>query len=145
MDRAALDAAIFLDLEHGGWCPRNRRAEDGPIDAVYQLKETTDASYSVRTEQNVVDSDGTLILCTGKLTGGTKLTANLAAKHRRPCLVLDLISQTQEQLYSHFFDWLCEENIGVLNVAGPRESTAPGIGQLAERFLISALENDCPN
>ena len=89
VDRAALDAAIFLNIPHGGWCPRGRRAEDGAIPAVYQLKETTERNYAVRTEKNVVDSDGTLILFLKQISGGTELTEKLTKKHRRPLLCVD--------------------------------------------------------
>ena len=65
VDRGALDAAIARGCNHGGWCPAGRRAEDGPIAERYQLRETEAAKYEVRTEQNVLDSDGTLILCHG--------------------------------------------------------------------------------
>ena len=71
VDRAALDAALELGIAHGGWCPRGRLAEDGPIADRYGLRETASSDYAVRTEQNVVDSDATLILHRGPLTGGT--------------------------------------------------------------------------
>ncbi len=73
-DRAALDVAIKLDLPHGGWIPKGRKAEDGPLTDKYQLQEMSTASYSKRTEQNVIDSDGTLIICRGKPTGGSDYT-----------------------------------------------------------------------
>ena len=60
-DRAALDFAIEADIPHGGWCPRDRLAEDGPIDARYRLDETPDRDYVQRTEWNVRDSEGTVI------------------------------------------------------------------------------------
>ena len=68
-DRAALDLAIESGLEHGGWCPRGRKAEDGPIPARYRLAETESANYRARTVRNVV-SDATLILNMGELAGG---------------------------------------------------------------------------
>ena len=60
-DCAALDFAIEHGIPHGGWCPGGRLAEDGPIDARYQLKETPSANYTQRTEWNVRDSDGTVV------------------------------------------------------------------------------------
>lgn len=90
VDRAALDAAIELDIQHGGWCPRGRRAEDGRISDHYQLDETKSANYAERTEQNVIDSDATLILYRKPLSGGTKLTKRLAEKHLRDVLLVDL-------------------------------------------------------
>jgi hypothetical protein len=61
-DRAALDTAIKLKIPHGGWIPKGRKAEDGPLPEMYQLQEMPTESYSARTEQNVIDSDGTLII-----------------------------------------------------------------------------------
>ena len=66
MDRGALDAAIQLGVPHGGWCPKGRLAEDGTIPARYQLRESDSADYCVRTEQNVLEGDATLILCRGR-------------------------------------------------------------------------------
>jgi predicted Rossmann-fold nucleotide-binding protein len=62
VDRAALDVAIACGIPHGGWCPRGRISEAGPIPAHYQLTETDSFKYWVRTERNVIDSDATLIL-----------------------------------------------------------------------------------
>jgi hypothetical protein len=74
VDRAALDAALALNIPCGGWCPKGRKAEDGPIPERYPLQETSSADYRVRTEKNVTDSDGTLILTRGPVTGGTAYT-----------------------------------------------------------------------
>lgn len=140
VDRAALDTALFLEIEHGGWCPRGRRAEDGRIDSVYRLVETDEADYSIRTEKNVLDSDGTLIFCQGPISGGTKLTVKQARRHRKPHLIIDLAADDAEsQQRDPLVHWIREQNIQVLNVAGPRESTAIGIGQKVERFLVNAL------
>ena len=65
MDRAALDVALENDIACGGWCPKGRLAEDGPIDAKYPLTETESPLLTQRTEANVRDSDGTLILSGG--------------------------------------------------------------------------------
>jgi len=73
-DRAALDFAIGFDIPHGGWIPKGRKTEDGVLPDKYKLKEMPTASYPKRTEKNVLDSDGTLILSHGKLTGGSALT-----------------------------------------------------------------------
>ena len=138
VDRAALDVAIFLEIEHGGWCPLGRRAEDGRIPARYRLKQTRARDYSVRTEKNVVESDGTLILYHRRMTGGTELTRKLTLKHRRPVLCVDLESATEIQERQLEY-WIADHQIRVLNVAGPRESTCVGIAQLAERFLVTAF------
>jgi len=137
VDRGALNAAIALKLPHGGWCPRGRLAEDGRITSEYALRETDSSEYPVRTEQNVIDSDATLILYYESLSGGTKLTQNLAKKHRRTCLVIDLSNypRSSETLVKKVRQWLTEYEIKTLNVAGPRESTCPGIEQEAAHFI----------
>ncbi len=139
VDRGALDAAIALGIEHGGWCPRGRLAEDGVIPRRYQLTETTSSEYWVRTQQNVIDSDGTLILYRGELSGGTELTYRMTVKHAKPYLSIDL--NTTPDLASAR-RWLSENSIEVLNVAGPRDSTAPGIADEATAFLIELLSSN---
>lgn len=136
VDRAALDIAIELGIEHGGWCPKGRIAEDGRIPAIYQLRETDAAEYSVRTARNVIDSDGTLILYQVKLQGGTQLTNRLAKQHSKPLLCVRL----DHPLDIHGIQkWLAEQEIRSLNVAGPRESSRPGIHATAADALRRIL------
>jgi hypothetical protein len=134
VDRGALEAAIQLGIEHGGWCPKGRLAEDGAISRRYRLRQTASPVYRVRTEQNVIDSDGTLILYCGRLYGGTDLTRRLAAKHGRPCCLVNLLQPPEPERVR---EWLRRRRIETLNVAGPRESSAPGIGRQAMDFLTS--------
>ena len=132
VDRAALDAARVVGLPCGGWCPRGRLAEDGPIDPAYPLIETPSDDYAQRTEWNVRDSDGTLVLFRGRPTGGTALTIALARRQGQPLLVLDL---DRDPSPDEAWRWIEARGIGVLNVAGPRESQRPGIGPEARAFL----------
>lgn len=136
VDRAALDAALELALPCGGWCPRGRRAEDGPIDARYPLTETPSDDYSQRTAWNVRDSDGTLILTRGAPIGGTALTIDVAERLRKPHLVVDLARSSRPRAAR---EWLDRNAVRVLNVAGPRESGMPGIYADALAFLRSVL------
>ncbi len=136
VDRGALDAAIDTKLEHGGWCPRGRLAEDGAIPPRYRLAETPSLRYEVRTEWNVRDSDGTLVLLSGVLSGGTKLTVERAHRYRRPCMIVDLGKVPDAE---DVVEWLGENGIEVLNVAGPRESESPGIGRQARRFVVEVI------
>jgi hypothetical protein len=137
VDRTALDVAIELGLPHGGWCPRGRRAEDGPIAEDYELRETESSEYHVRTEQNVIDSDATLVLTRGEPVGGTALTIRFAHKHARPLLVVDLARSDTSPADGR--DWIITGGYHVLNVAGPRESQQPGIAKEAAEFLRSVL------
>lgn len=136
VDRAALDAALSLDIPCGGWCPKGRRAEDGFLPERYPLEETPSTGYRQRTGWNVRDSDATLILKRGLLAGGTALTADLAAGLGRPCLVLDLDENPDPALGR---EWLAEHAVAVLNVAGPRESHTPGIYWLARQYMEKLL------
>lgn len=136
MDRAALDAALASRIPCGGWCPKDRWAEDGRIDDRYPLVETPSGDTAQRTEWNVRDSGGTLVLTRGKPSGGTALTIRLAAAVGRPYLVVDLedpdgLERTRS--------WLRKNEVDVVNIAGPRESKCPGIYQEALAFLRAVL------
>ncbi len=133
VDRAALDAAIQLGMPHGGFCPRGRRAEDGPIHARYWLRETKSEHYHVRTEMNVAAADATLILYRKELRGGTKLTYEYALQQRKPCLRVNLIRQPN---IASARRWLAEREVVTLNIAGPRESQAEGIHAAARDWLL---------
>jgi hypothetical protein len=136
VDRAALDAARARGIAQGGWCPRGRRAEDGPIPARYPLREHPSPEYAARTERNVVDSDATLVLAIGAPRDGTALTVRLAARHGRPCRVVDLAEPPPP---AEVAGWLEANAVRVLNVAGPRESTHPGIHDRAAAYLEQVL------
>ncbi len=146
VDRGALDAAIALGLEHGGWCPRGRRAEDGTIPLQYDLKMTESSDYAVRTRRNVGDSDGTLIFYNHNLSGGTRATHQYAVRSGRPYHLVrfddSALSATEEcradrRAIEAVAAWLVENELAVLNVAGPRESLQPGIAAATMRFLIA--------
>ena len=152
-DRGALDAAIELGIEHGGYCPAGRRAEDGRIPDRYHLIETASADPAERTEQNVLESDGTLLVTRGPATGGSALTAALAARHRRPFLHVDLDrdldlgvvgdrtgnGEPAGRCAEVIREWLGTWGIEVLNVAGPRASGCREIAQDVRALLLRAL------
>ena len=122
VDRAALDVAILLKMTYGGWIPKGRKAEDGVISAHYKyMTETKSATYKIRTEWNVRDSNATLIVCWGEPSGGTLMTLRYARTWERPYFVANLeaivspISETVEWLKS-------VKDLMTLNVAGPRKS-----------------------
>jgi hypothetical protein len=132
VDRAALDVAIERNLPCGGWCPRGRWAEDGRIDEHYPLTETESDDPAARTRCNVRDADGTLIIVIGVPDGGTALTHELAGELDKPCLLVDPRRANAVEIV---LEWLERAGIGVLNVAGPRESEWPGIYRHARRLL----------
>lgn len=139
VDRAALEMAIELDIPHGGWCPRGRLAEDGPIAKKFKLKETESDRYYVRTERNVKEAEGTLILYRRALSGGTALTRSYAQRHRKPHLCIPLKAVSTLKQIARIRTWLHEHKISILNIAGPRESSAPGIASEAKQLLRQLL------
>jgi hypothetical protein len=136
VDRAALDMARELGIPCGGWCPKERRAEDGKIPDWYPLQEASSSDYAVRTQLNVEDSDGTLILSWGPPMGGTALTLKLAKRLKKPCLMIDL---TQGGEPFKVWEWMETHQIRILNVAGPREGEAPGIYTRAVGFMLQIM------
>lgn len=138
-DRAALDWAIARGIEHGGWCPAGRRAEDGPLDAKYRLVETEREGYRARTVRNVRDSDATLILNLGDLEGGSLETLRIAERRGKPVRVVQLDAQPTDEELDELRDWLRVDAVSRLNVAGPRESKRPGTYRAAHAFLERLL------
>ena len=144
-DRAGLDVAIRWGLPHGGWCPRGRRAEDGPIGGQYDLVETPDTSYLDRTEWNVRDSDGTVVFTLARrVTGGSKRTIHLANQLKKPC---KQISQASYRPVEDLQRFVARHGIRMLNVAGSSESKEPGIWLWTFETLEAAFfwDNAHPN
>jgi transglutaminase-like putative cysteine protease len=136
-DRAALDWALSRDIECGGWCPKDRKAEDGEIAEKYPLMETPSASYGQRTEWNVRDTDGTVVISTGPvLNGGSKKTVEFARQQNKPCLH---IHSGQPEAVQSFREFISDNEIATLNVAGPRASEEPAVGQFVREVLEQAF------
>ena len=139
-DQGALDAALELGHPCGGWCPKGRKSEAGPIPAKYPVQELDSADYRVRNKQNVIDSDGTMIFTYGKPTGGTNLTINMAIKHEKPLYVCDLEDDLLNKDIDFIWEWGLESDVYVLNVAGPRESKHPGTQEMVQMIMLRILE-----
>jgi hypothetical protein len=139
-DRGGLDAAIELGIDHGGWCPEGRKAEDGRIPGRYVQKELPGGDYIDRTERNVVDSDVTAVFTYGPPEGGSFETGRFADIYARPWLHLDM-NQGDEECAGQLLVWLqgLDRPNLVLNVAGSRASKAPDLRRRVRRILVSAL------
>src|SRR5271170_7581504 len=132
-DRGGLETALYLGIEIGGWCPYGRRAEDGRIPDKYTLRETASVAYNERTLLNVRDSDATVVFTLGALTSGSRLTINMADNVKRPWLHVRL-SYLFATTPPMFLAWCVEHKVRTLNVAGSRESRAPGIQMSVQEY-----------
>jgi hypothetical protein len=121
VDRGALDAALELGNPCGGWCPRGRMAEDGPIQLRYPLREI-DGGYAERTRLNAAESDGTLILHRGPLGEGTRLALETCRELGKPVCLVDAESSGPREAAAAALAFIEAHQIDRLNVAGPRRS-----------------------
>ncbi len=140
VDRAALDVALKYRIECGGWCPAGRLDEFGRIPNHYPVQELTAGGFTERTRQNVKDSDGTVIIYPGKLSGGTEQTVRFCIDVRRPHQLIDASKASAEDAEKLIVDFVCKNKIDVLNVAGPRQSEWPEGYDYAFRVLDAFLK-----
>lgn len=152
-DRGALEAAMYCDIPHGGWCPLNRKAEDGTIPEKYTLSQMPTGDYLARTEANVIDSDATLVFTPNRPTGGSLRTIEFCMKHRKPWLHVSLAIMSGERAEMEIIRWIEGDpelnsyedyeakppDPCILNVAGSRGSKAPGIAGQVEAIMVDVL------
>ncbi len=136
-DRAAIDVALEFGIPISGWIPKGRPAFDGPLDPKkYPLKETESSGWEERSKLNAKDSDGSLAVTWGGVTGGTGWTQEFAEKLGRPFMVVKLHEDVEPQ-YQKVIDWILESKLEVLNVAGPSD---PKIYEPASNFMRELLK-----
>lgn len=151
-DRGGLDAALYCNVPHGGWCPKGRLSEDGTIPEKYDLQEMTTKDYLRRTEANVVDSDATIIFCYGLPKGGSLRTVEFALKHGKPYHTVDLLHEGRDRILKDVVEWLSGNGVNDyeyyeaapphdcnINIAGSRESKAPDIELLVMQVMVDVL------
>jgi hypothetical protein len=139
VDRAALDIALKHEIGCGGWCPAGRLDEFGRIPDQYPLQELEVGGFTERTWQNVKDSDGTLVIYSAKLSGGTEQTVRFCIEQQRPHQLIDASKTSAQEGARLIADFVRTTKIDVLNVAGPRQSEWPGGYYYAFRALDNFL------
>ena len=139
VDRAALDVALKHGVESGGWCPTGRLDEFGRIPDRYPVKELENGGFTERTLQNVKDSDGTVIIYPGKLSGGTEQTLRFCIEQKCPHQLIDASKTPIEEAARLVSNFVRENKIDILNVAGPRQSEWPAGYDYAARTLAIFL------
>ena len=132
--QAALDVAIDLGIQHGGWIPKGRRPAEK-----YQLQETKGIDYSQCTELNILESDGTLILTRGKPIKESKLAQQISMKHHRPCLHIDLNEIDEPKAVQIISTWIEARKMKIMNVTGPKADKDTQIHEATKRILMTVL------
>jgi hypothetical protein len=125
VDRAALDVSLKHGIDCGGWCPAGRLDEFGRIPDCYPVRELQAGGFAERTLQNVEDSDGTVVIYSGQIGGGTAQTVRFCVELKRPHELIDASKIRAEDAVSLITDFVRAKKIKILNVAGPRRSEWP--------------------
>jgi hypothetical protein len=139
VDRAALDFALSHGINCGGWCPAGRLDEFGKIPDHYPVQELQSGDFTERTLQNVKDSDGTVVISPGELRAGTEQTVRFSIELKRPHQLIDASKLSAEDAAELIVEFVSENKIGILNVAGPRQSEWPQGYDYAFRALSAFL------
>jgi hypothetical protein len=135
VDRAALDVALSHGIECGGWCPAGRFDEFGKIPDRYPVQELQSGGFTERTLQNAKDSDGTIVIYPGELYGGTEQTVRFCVDLKRPHQLIDGSEISAEGAGNLIADFVRDNKIDILNIAGPRQSEWPDGYDYAFRVL----------
>jgi hypothetical protein len=146
-DQAALDAAIKLNIPHGGWISKGRITENGTLPDKYNLIEMPTHSYAERTKKNIIEADGTLILSHGDLSGGSEYTKMMAERCDKKFLCIDFNKTDVFNAAHEINDWIVKNDIKILNVAGARASRDPSMyekikGILQAVFFLNLTESN---
>ncbi len=140
VDRGALDAALESNTACGGWVPDGRKAEDGTVPARYPVQELAGGDYRARTLKNLQDSDGTVIIYFGQLSGGTQQTLRFCLDGCKPYLLIDAQEVVADRAAERIVGFLGELDGSTLNFAGPRASSEPRAHGYTKAAVMKALE-----
>lgn len=145
IDRLGLEIGRELGLETGGTTTPGYYTENGPDTSLQEFGVTEIAPelqagrkgkefYLPRTEQNVINSDGTVYFSTDEDRAGRIATQRFAKAHNKPLL----LNPTSQELAQ----WLVDNNINTLNVAGNRGSkVSPEFDSQVRETIRSAFKS----
>lgn len=122
IDQAGLFVASEFGLLTGGMAPKGWRTWYGPapmLGTLYGLEEHHSSEYPPRTEENVKNSDATIIMGKNPASGGSALTAQLCRKHKKPHLIIQLPHNQDDVEKAQYF--LQSHAVSILNIAGNRD------------------------
>lgn len=143
-ERGALDAAIEINIPHGGWCPKGRLAEDGIIPEKYQLMETDFCDSQDNTEQNIVESHFTLLFSCRDVSERLEHVIDLCEKHGKEFLLIDMEESGDDEMMEEILAIMAHSDLKnkyppdfpVINVVGTEESKAPGIQGRVKKIML---------
>jgi len=138
-DSSGLKVAKHFGLECGGWIPKGFLTEFGPkpeLGELYYLKEHSSSKYPPRTYSNVKDSDGTIRIAKNFNTAGERCTLKAIQYYKKPYID---VSMDNPKPIKEVIEWLENNNIETLNVAGNRETSAPGMTIFAINYLKDVI------
>jgi hypothetical protein len=140
-DRGALEAAKECSFPTGGWAPKLYRTTFGSDFTLkeFGLKEHTDFSYTPRTQLNVLESDGTLIISTNLNSPGTVLTINTCSIMKKPFYCVKLPCTDWNKLNTELVKFCIDNQIKVLNVAGNRDKKDDPCHHSLAFFIVGCL------
>ncbi len=139
VESAALDIALKLGITHGGWTSRGRRNEEGAIPDLYDLMETISLGFNEALEKNVAESDGTLVISRGIKSPGPTKAVQMALKHQRQFLHVDLRQYALFEAASLANSWMSQKMIQVVYITGPMASEDQQIYQQTRKLLETAF------
>ena len=137
--QAALDVAIELGFQHGGWIAKGGKARAEKLNNKYNLHETASIGFSQPAELNILESDGTMILTHGKSKGASEPVQQISKKHHRPCLYIDLNEIGEAKAVQIIATWIEIRKMKTLNVTGLRGDNTAGIYEATKRILVTVL------
>lgn len=138
-DQGGLRAGKRVGKETGGWIPKGCPTEDGPnpeLLTLYNLQEHASDKYPPRTFQNAKESDGTLRFAINFATAGERCTLKAIQQYKKPYRDIHPLRYPDP---SEIAQWLEDNKIEVLNVAGNREKTWRGLGDFVEDYLVKVF------
>lgn len=130
--------ALGDQLDIGGYMPKGYITEEGPSPwlADWGLTEMETSSYPLRTDANIQAADGTLRFAHQWSSRGEQLTQKLANYYDRPYLDVSIYAPLPVE---EVLQWIKTHCIQILNIAGNRESTAPGIHEFVVAYLLDTF------
>jgi hypothetical protein len=126
--------------------PKGYLTEDGPrpeYERLYGMLALPTTEYTKRTRRNVEFARGTICIARRWNADGVAATIRYAEELQRPLLKVTYpeSSRSQQKVTpEEVFQWLVQNNIFILNVAGNRESNAEGIEKFTYHFLVQVFQ-----